>query len=63
MDTPVFAAHLLDDGRWEVFAMDDDPRRPPWIRIAIVTVPGKELTPSERRVCGARRRNLDRRAA
>jgi len=43
----VYSAHRLDDGRWEVLALDDDTRRPPWIRVAIVTVPGEALAPSK----------------
>jgi hypothetical protein len=30
-----FAVHRLSDGRWEILAPDDDPRRPPWRHIGV----------------------------
>jgi len=36
MEVPIYAAHLLADGRWELVGLDDDPRRPPWRRLAVL---------------------------
>jgi hypothetical protein len=33
----LFAAHRLDDGRWEISSLDDDYRQPAHVRWACVT--------------------------
>jgi hypothetical protein len=41
-----YAAHRLEDGRWEILAPDDDPRRPPWRRAAVIAhIPPPAVAP------------------
>jgi hypothetical protein len=45
-----FAAYRLPDGRWQLVAPDDDPRRPPWRRLMIVSAtgyPGDKKPPTD----------------
>jgi hypothetical protein len=32
-----YAVHRLPGDRWEIVATDDDPRRPPWRRVEVVS--------------------------
>jgi hypothetical protein len=34
---PVYALRRIEDDRWELIGPDDDPRRLPWRRWAVVT--------------------------
>jgi hypothetical protein len=54
MDMSLFAVRQLPDGRWEIIGPDEDPRRPPWRRIAIVGPAGEHpgLTAAPKFVCG-----------
>jgi hypothetical protein len=54
----VYAAHRLGDGRWEIVAHDDDPRRPPWRRWTVTsgqkaTSRGRPIAAGKRTACHA----------
>ena len=52
MHLPSFAVHRLADDRWEILSHDDDPRRPPWRRVAIIN---QRRSPVQRVRQGGRR--------